>query len=284
MRVNEIIMRFSERIKRFFVTIGQSCYNMELYRQVRSRSWVSALGYSAAFFALVSFVLTLATVPGSFSLLSELEQAVMEQVPEGADFTIKDGKFSTGLQPGTEFGDEQFVFVLDDSLEGLEYPKAFENRIGAYVGQDAAFVQSEDGVREIMPFEEAPEVSLTRESILQWISDYGVLAVSGLLVLFLGLHYSLSVLGALFYVVLMSVLVMLIGRVWKVRISYAMWFAMGLHAITLPTLIDYVFGFLGLDVPFAFSAVFFMILFSVIADERAKPVIPAPSEPVEPTA
>jgi len=265
-------MTILERIRRFFITLGQSCYNMELYRQVRGRSWTDALGYAAVFFALLSVVLTFAATPGSYKLLGDLEDGIRDQIPDGAAFEMKDGQFSTTLAPGTEFGGEDFRIIVDGGVYGKDFPQSFEGRTGMFVGRDALFTQDEDGSREIMPLEGAPNVKVTKEMVSGWVASYGPLAVAGLLFMFLGMHYSFTLLGALIYVAVAALAALAVGRLWKVQLEYRQWFAVGLHAITLPTLIDYLFGFLGLNVPFTFSIVFFMFMFAVIADERARPV------------
>ncbi|MEA3249131.1 MAG: DUF1189 family protein [Patescibacteria group bacterium] len=266
-------MTILQRIRGFFITLGQSCYNMELYRRVRTGPWTRAFIYAIAFFALLSVMLTISAAPGSYKLLGDLESGINESVPDGAEFEIKDGKFSSTLTPGTEFGsEEEFVLVVDDGVYGKEFPKAFEDRIGIFIGRDAIFAQEDDGSREIMPLEGGPDVKVTKENALGWITKFGAVIVTVLLILFLSLHFSLSLLGAVVYVAVTALLTMILGKLWKVRLPYKKWFAIGLHAITLPTLIDYLFSIIGLDVPFAFTVVFFMFMFSVIADERARPV------------
>ncbi len=260
------------RIRGFFVTVGRSCYNMELYRQVRTRPWTRALAYSLIFFALLSLALTLSASVGAYRLLGDLEDGIRAQVPEGSEFTVKDGRFSTTLEPGTEYGEEGFALVFDDGVVGKDFPRSFEDRIGVLVGRDAVFTQEEDGSRDILPIEGVPDFSFTKGSVLDWLGRYGALLVAGLLFLFLGMHYSFSILGALVYAAATALLTLVLGRIWKIRLGYGQWFAVGLHALTLPTLVDYLFGFLGLDVPFAFSVIYFMFMFSVIADERARPV------------
>lgn len=265
-------MNFLNRVKQFFITLGHSCYNMELYRQVRGRSWTGALGYAAIFFALVSVVLTLAAAPGSYKLLGDLEDGIRNQIPDGAEIETKNGQFSTTLAPGTEFGGEDFRIIVDGGVYGKDFPQSFEGRTGMFVGRDAIFTQDEDGSREIMPLEGAPNVKVTKEMVSGWVADYGALAVAGLLFMFLGMHYSFTLMGALLYVAVAALVALGVGRLWKIQLEYRQWFAVGLHAVTLPTLIDYLFGFFGLDVPFAFSVVFFMFVFAVLADERARPV------------
>jgi len=265
-------MTILQRIRGFFITLGKSCYDMELYRRVRSGSWTGALAYAAIFFALLSVALTLAAIPGSYKLLGDLEKGIGEQIPDGAAIETKDGQFSTTMAPGTEFGGEDFVVAVDGGVFGKDFPQSFEGRTGVLIGRDAVFSQDEDGSREIMPLEGAPNVKLTKEMITGWVASYGPLAVAGLLFMFLGMHYSFTLMGALVYVAVYALLALAVGRLWKVRLEYRQWFAVGLHAITLPTLIDYLFGFLDLNVPFAFTVVFFMFMVAVIADEKARPV------------
>jgi len=56
-------------------------------------------------------------------------------------------------------------------------------------------------------------------------------------------------------------------------LTYSQWLAVGLHAVTLPTLIDYVFGLFSLQVPFASTVVFLMFMLAVAMDERSRPTV-----------
>jgi hypothetical protein len=52
--------------------------------------------------------------------------------------------------------------------------------------------------------------------------------------------------------------------------NYSQWLAVSLHAITLPTIIDFVFALLGWNVPLVFIVVFFMIICAVFIDEKTR--------------
>jgi len=115
---------------------------MEFYRKVRTRPPARALAYAAAFFVVMSLVFGLLVVlPGLYSLFGVVRDGVNEQLPDGTSFEIQNGQFSTTLPPATEFRYEDIVIVLDPTLEGQEFPKAFEDRQGNYFGRDALFAQ-----------------------------------------------------------------------------------------------------------------------------------------------
>jgi len=250
---------------------------MEFYREVRTRPWADAFKYATVFFVLITFAVTLLIAPSSFSFLSDTKNEIREQIPDGTTFEIKDDNFSTSLEPATEFGSEEFILTIDDTVYGKDFPKAFEDRVGIFIGRDAVFIQEPDGSREIIPFDESPELAFTKEDMLRWIGSYGVPVVLLLLWLVWLFSFLFSWLGGLLFVLFMSLISSLAGRVWKLNLNYYQWLAVGFHAITLPTILDFIFSSFGLEVPFLVPVVFFMFIFAVLSDERARPVKPKPN-------
>ncbi len=251
---------------------------MEFYREVRTRPWSDAFKYAAVFFVLITFAIVLSAAPGSFMFLSDAKSEIRDNMPDGTAFEIKNNIFSTTLEPATEFGGDEFILIIDDTISGKDFPKAFEDRIGIFIGRDAVFTQEPDNTREIMTFEDAPEFELTKQQMLQWLSRYGAPVIVLMLWLVWLFSYFFSLLSALVSILFMSVISLLAGRAWKVNLNYKQWLAVGFHAITLPTILDFLFTSFGLDVPFLMPVVFFMFIFAVLSDERARPVKPEPAK------
>ena len=245
---------------------------MQLYRDVRKRPWTYALGYATAFFAVVSLVLTLLVTPGSFTQLEDMRNSLSARLPDGATFELKGGQLETTLDPATELGDAQFALIVDDTLTGNETPKAFENRVGMYVGRDTIFVREADGRLETMPLKDSPNLTVTKEGIMSWLGKWGVAVVVALLLMFMFFGFVFSLLGALTFVALTSLVALAASRLSRLKLDYRQWLAVGLYAVTLPTIVDFAFSAFGLDIPYVYTVLYFMFLFAIMTDERARPV------------
>lgn len=260
------------RFTTFFHALAKSCYDMEFYRKVRTGSWTNAFRYSAAFFVLVALFLSLSAAPALFGALGDVKNVLNESVPDNTSFEVKDGKFSTTLSPATEFGDNEFALIVDSTVLGKDYPKAFEDRIGIFIGRDAVFSQELDGSREIKPLEDLPNFTVTKEAVSSWLGRWGVPVIVGILLLIMLFGYAYSLLSIFVFVFLTALVSLLASRIWKLKFDYRQWLAIGFHAVTLPVIIDYLFTLIGLDMPFLMPVVYFMFVFAVLSDERARSV------------
>src|SRR5690606_37220196 len=120
-----------------------------------------------------------------------------------------------------------------------------------------------------------------------WLSkSAGPIIVVGVLALGV-LYWVFLLLWSLMTVALYSLFAMGVGSIAKVKLSYGQWYAVGLHAITLPLIGTAVLMALRLHVPFAHLILYFLIIAAVMTDERNKPVNGAPvvtAAPATPTS
>ncbi|MFH1047894.1 MAG: DUF1189 family protein [Patescibacteria group bacterium] len=274
-------MLIRERCTTFFRALVKSCYDMEFYREVRTRPWTHAFRYAAVYFLLLSGLLTWSVVPEAFGFLQQVRKVVHEQLPDGAVFEMQNNQFNTSLSPATEFGDEQLTLVVDSSVRGLDFPKSFEDRNGIFLGQDALFSQEADGRREIIPFADTPDFSVTKEALVDWLGRWGIPTVVVLMGFVWLFSFFFSLFGGLFFVTLTSLLALFSSRLAKLKLFYHQWLAVGLHAVTLPTLLDFLFSLFGLNVPFLLPVVYFMFIFAVLSDERLRPTKIKPIAQIE---
>lgn len=246
---------------------------MEFYRLVRTRPLARALSYVTAFLLLMAVVFGLIeTLPSLYSFYRSVDSGINEQLPADAWFEVRAGQFNTNLTPATEYKFDDAVLVLDTTLEGQEFPQAFEDRIGYFIGRDAFFSQYPIGERLAMPLSEIPDISITREAAQSWLNSWGVWMVAGATFIFIIFRFLSIFLASLVFATLAALGAKLASRVSHLKMNYSQWLAVGLHAVTLPTIVDFLFTYFGLDMPLAYVVIFFMIIYAVLVDERARPV------------
>lgn len=278
------------RIGGFLAAVVRSCYDMEWYRAVRTRPWSKALSYVAAFHLMLTVAMTAAFAPGLFMAQTGFMAHVGMTFPADARIDVAKGQLSTNLAEPFEAGVKGMRVTFDTSVTGGTLPDRYGKHDGILIGRDAMFVQASNAERRTYLMSEFPDFTMTRADMLDWVGTWGMLAVFAFLLIFAITLYVLSVLGSVVYVGITAALASMVGTLWGVRLKYAAWFSVGLHAVTLPTLVNLASNTFGMRIPFAYTFIYFMFVFAVIADERnqptaspeAPPVPPAPEPPREP--
>src|SRR3989338_1128600 len=121
---------------------------------------------------------------------------------------------------------------------------------------------------------------VVNEGVLKWLEDtlqplYKFAAPIVVLGLFLGLLVGLGV--NFLYLILGAALIFLLGRLLKQRWSYGASYRIGLHAVTLPLLLNMLLSFFYLptiSLPFLFTAIILAVVFVNYKD--ATPVMSTP--------
>ncbi len=269
-------MSIVNRFGQFISDVGHSCYDMELYRRVRTRPLSVAVGYFAAF-GLLASLLTLTLVLPSLGLaLRDVRAYVSGHLPSGSLVQLRSGELSSNLSQPYNFGSDKTPFVLDTTITGLAFPESVKFDTGVLLGRDAMFFKRSASELRTYTYKGMQDFSLTREDASGWLDRYGAAAVAGLAAAFFVLYLLAMLVSTAFFIVLAAVVSLLIGLLWKVRLTYAQWLAVGFHAVTLPIILDAVFSAIGLNIPFVFTFVFYMFTVAVIADERSHPVAAGP--------
>ncbi|HSD12486.1 MAG TPA: DUF1189 family protein [Patescibacteria group bacterium] len=280
----------ANRIGSFFLTVVKSCYDMEWYRVVRSRPWTKALAYAALFQSALTLFVVASLASHLFGAETAFVAHVLRTFPDGAALTVKSGHLSTNLPEPFEAGSKWLRVVFDTSFEGLEPAARYKDFDGVVVGRDAIFfprphytsspsIVTQQRVYRMADFS---EFSVTKAQLIDWLQAWGGLFILGLLVLFAVTYLGIMIVTTVGFVALASAVAYGLGRLWGIRTGYAAWFAVGLHAATLPLLVNYATTAADIRIPFAFTFIYFMFVAAVIADERSQPVLSA--EPPAPPA
>ncbi len=269
-------MPFLQNLKSTLTAFGQdivkSCYDVEWYRSIRATRWVDALKYMAALMAILSAIMTAVITPGVVKSLRGIRQFVESNVPAGASFSIKDGRFYTTLPAPSSFKLDQAVVIIDPTITGMDFPKDVPKDTVAIVGGDAIFLFGGANERQVRALKEMPDFDVTKEQIVNQLKSYGPWVAAGLLVLLFLAYYGSVLAGNMIFVAVTAVMMMLAARLWKVRLTVGQFAAVGFHAVTLPTLVDLTTVFFGLRIPYIFTGIYLLIMVAVVMDERNKPV------------
>ncbi len=255
----------------FFAVAGKSCYDMEFYRGVRTRPVKEAVWYAMRLHFALAICVTLLFVPVSLGVKAALSDYLYKTLPETASITVSHGQLSTTLSVPYELGNDSFHVIVDPSHEGTAFPEKLKTA-GILLGRDAMFVRNPVDAMEVREFRTLPDLTLSRYMVLGWLSDFGGWILVLATLLFGALFWAGFLASTVLTVAVYSLFAWLFGKLWRVNMRYASWFACGLHAVTLPILINILFGFMALPIPFAYTVVYFLIMGSIVSDERSQPV------------
>lgn len=273
-----------------FTHIKQSIYGPEYYQDLLTQPFSFSWKYYSAFASLLALFLTIASsvvlVPWVSSAVHEFPGQFFTYYPDALEIQINKGVatanvpepyflpipelFKQTLSP-RNFGES---FVVIDTLTPFSLEQFNTYKAMVWLGgHQLALRESNGGVR-IEPF--TPQTNLTvNEGVLRtleqrlqpWYKFAAVLAVVGV---FLGLLIAFGVNFA--YMLFGAVCIFLLGRLLKQRWSYSAAYRIGLHAMTLPVLLDTLFSALNLpllNLPFLFTMVMLAI---VVANFKHPPL------------
>ncbi len=265
-----IIRKFVNSVSAFLSVAGKSCYDLEFYRGVRTRTVGSAFRYALSFhFALTLFAAAL-FVPASLGAKAALTEYLTKTIPENASVSVSHGQLTTTLSVPYELGNDSFHVIVDPAQEGIAFPDKLKT-VGILMGRDAMFIRSQTNGMQVRELKTLPDMTVSRNRVMELLSQFSGWAMAAALLAFSTLFLLIFLGSTMVTVASYSLFAWLFGKLWRTNLRYSAWFATGLHAVTLPVLVDMLFGAIGLPVPFAFTVIYFLIMGSVITDERSQP-------------
>ena len=260
-------------LKDFFIDIFHSCYDMEWYREIRQKSWGAALRYLVGFHLLIVGIALVVFVPMAMNARQEMTTYLQKKIPDQTSVSIHNGQLTTtGLTIPYNVGVDEFPVIFDTSKTGLQPPDTLGTNGGIFFGRDAAFVERNNVEWRTYALKTFHDFSLTKEQVLGWLQKHSVSLLVGVVIAFFFLYFFSLLSMAAIYVIVVSLFVFLLSKLWKTTLQYHQWIAMGFHVITLPTIITMLASVFNVNIPFAFTFIYFMFTAAIIADERAKPV------------
>lgn len=245
---------------------------MEWYRTIRTRPWQVSARYLLSFLVLLAFAVALVALPSVTGIPGAVRERISGSLPEHAEFTLEEGELSANFGMPVDIGVEGFPVVIDTSAEvadGEDGPEVPEG--GFLIGRESVFYRQDGEVFEVFDLSGLPDGTLDRAQAEDLLDRYGAFIVAVALTSFVFAHFIFLAFNTAVFILLTALLAMYIGRLWKVRLYYDQWISVGLHAVTLPIIVDHFFWAFSSSIPLAFSFIYFMFVMSVVVDERARP-------------
>lgn len=288
-------------LKNFFLHVRQSIYGPSFYEDLLQIPLARSFRYFIGLTVLLALIVTMIGVryiPSIKAFMAELRPSIIQSFPEELVVKITEGKVSTNVAepyfvampepllsffPKSNSGDLPSLIVIDTknsfSLEQFRKYHAL-----SWLTKDAIAIQEENGGFRVIPLDTRANEHIDKKTIVlvtDKIAPYFnfapplfLLAIFGGTIFVTGLNLVYLLLGALF--------IYFLARVRKINISYKKAYQWGLHAMTLPLVVQLVLIAAGLEAPFLFTAILlFVVWFNLPPRGTGIPAVvpPIPSSP-----
>lgn len=257
----------------FWQKLKSSIYDPPFYQKVPSEGVGTALGYFLKFSLLLTLLSLIFLIkPLLFDFQREmtgLVQKGVDQYPSDLSLTIKNGKVSTTSQQpyfipfpndGSDFNDEKLRnLVVIDTKNPYSAGQFATYSAMAWVSSDTLFVKSNNEIKNI-DLTKFPDVVIDKsfaQMIAQKISPLFVF-FGPVIFVFAGLGLYLLNLSRLLYLFILALLIFMIARIARLNLSYRGIYKIGLHAMTLAFIVEFLVdklsvftGFTGISYMFS---------------------------------
>ena len=269
---------------RFINQFQKSIYSPEFYAGLSEHPLSYSFRYFYSLILSLSFAgalfFAIFTAPSIQYLLKELDQKALSYYPDGLIVTIQKGVISSNasdtyqipLPPEWKPADDATKEERDiRSLIVVDTKKNFtadifnENKTAILVTKDAISYRI-DGQIEVKPASELPDLVITKTVISYYLGKLrpiiAVFIPLSTLVVFLGVFLFFH--SSLLYLLFGALVIMLIARIRKMKIGFRDSYQIGLHAITLPLIIQSLLFLAGFAYYVSFLFTLLLIIFVLI--------------------
>jgi len=261
-------------MKNFFYRVRDSIYSPSFYAGLGDKPLSFSFKYFTLFVLILSFVATVFVgfryAPSLKQFLAELGPQVIAHYPDELVIDVKQGEVSTNvIEPYSIPMPERLSLLFEKSGEdppahllvidtkrdfSLSQFRTYDAL--AWLTKNAVVYRSERGNVQITSLSEDTNEHVDQQSIVLIMENLKP-AFAFAMPLFLVMSFFLAVVLSLLklaYLFIGALFIYLLARVRKVQLSYKQAYQWGIHALTLPMILNLVFFFAGLSVPFLFTA------------------------------
>lgn len=267
--------------------------DLNYYKEIVKKPLKFSFGY---LFSLL-FVLTLISglkfaaglgfiIPQAPQLVTSAKEGIKSLFPSELVITIRNGELSTNVKepyyielPGLWGKLKETHFITINTKASVDDIQSLNTAI--LLTKKSAVIKEQNNGLRVYPFSDIKEtIVLDKNSYNQLTSkvlpylDYLPKILTILLILaiiiwpFIGAAFWL--IGELIYLLMISLLLLLVVSIMKRKIQYVKIYQMSMHALTLPLLIDFILGFLGINLPFLVPTGILLVFMGFIISRFAK--------------
>lgn len=284
-----------KKVKFFFKVFKRSLFEPAYYNEVIKAKFSFSLKYLVFLLFLISLVWGISLGIRASLLLPKVGQfqtdakAFLENFyPSELTVSIQGGKLTTNVEepyyvdfPDIDLGVKEssleHLIAIDTKAQATDIEKY---KSAVLLTSDAAVVRDDGGGYRLFPLSGMKQDLVLNKLIWGNIVDtltpyfkyiptalYLSIVLSILLIPFVFTAFSLF--GRLFYLLFASLLLLLVARVMKKKLSYPQVYRISMHAITLPVLLGFIFTFAGYPIsgPLLFGI---LLVYEVLVFSRLK--------------
>jgi|GEM_PF-2788053 hypothetical protein len=255
-----------DKLDRFFKNVYRSLFDLKFYQKILTAPFSFSLKYLAFLFFVISLLNVLLFIPNLISLRAKtpdftkkIKSAAMNFYPDSLTFNIKNGVFSTNVkQPYAIPLPKEFAsgakteknFIVIDTEAGPDDTKKYQTDI--LVTKYMVAYRNDNGYKMQFFDDFKQDISVDKDIYLKTVRslspylDQGQKIVTGLIILFiltaplLAAFFSLA--AKMFYLLFVSLVPSLIGRIFNKNINYKKAYQLGMHTTTVTVLISFIAG------------------------------------------
>lgn len=284
-------------MKQLFENIRLSIYGPAYYRELLTRPASFSIKYYFALALLVALFLTIASsvplLPRVNQTLRDLPAKFFAYYPDDLEVKIEKGVLSSNvaepyflplpqvLKGAVRSGDAVDSLLVIDTKTPFSVERFNSDKVAVWLGREQIALRDSNGVR-VEQFD--PKMNLTvNERILRGFEQrlepfYDFATPAVVIVLFLGLLFALCI--NFFYLFFGAALIFFLGRLLKQQWTYGASYRIGLHAVTLPVLLNMftlLLGFPLMSFHLLFSAIMLAVVFVNFKDIVSETTPPSPT-------
>lgn len=280
-------------MKELMTSVRGSVYNPIFYRELLSKPFSYSLKYYSAFALLVVIFLTIASsiplIASANKVAHEFPKKFFDYIPDNLEVTVTKGIVSTNAE-------EPFAFPIPAALRSsMETPEIVnllvidtktsfsvaqfaEYHTLAWLGGDQwVYRDQKGGALQIQPID--PKVNLVVnepklrgfESMISAYYKY----IGPIIVVLIFIALCLIYVGYMLYLLFGGLLIYILLRVMKMSVTYGKAYQIGLHAITLPILLQFLFSISNiplLQIPFLPTLILLAVVYLNFKNSFTPPV------------
>lgn len=226
---------------RFFYRIIQAISNFEFYGVVLKESFGTAMKYMVLLALLLGTIIGIKDYFAFNDIMSGVKTEVLEELPY---FQIADGKFSyDGPRTNTIESGEGYITIIDlDEELGQESIKDYSAAL--YLTEDYAIYKKNSVEERKINFNEFAEMGdsgFSKDTIIKIVKVVDNMKFLGIFFLII-----FRVIGKLIGTFVVSIIVLILDAIIKdSQLRFAQCYAVGIYAMTLPTLIQFIVKMTG---------------------------------------
>lgn len=239
----------------FFSRIFYSISKMDFYVTVAKESAGKAFKYLVLFCFLLGAISSITAVVDFFDVISESEEYLTKQIP---DFSFENGELHVEGQMPIVANSDDTVLIVDTSGELDESSLDGYNK-GIFISK--TYIVSKKNVmqKERIDFAELGALSFTKSSLIAFLPTLKILGFLLPIFIIMG-----TIIGKLIGSLFVSIITAIVASVKKVNLSYGQTYAIGIYAMTLPSIIKFVANLLSITLPLFFVIYYGIVIFYTI--------------------